>query len=137
MASDRDGRPDRVRILLDTNALMLPGQFGIDLFDELLRLCGRYEPMTLTDVLRELEGIARGRGRDAAAARLGLQLCERCRLVESEGMGGTVDEKVMQAAEASGSVVVTNDRGLRDALLERGVDVIVMRGQKKLELIRG
>ena len=137
MAADRNGRPDRVRILLDTNALMMPGQFGVDIFDELLRLFGDYEPTTLTDVLRELERIARGRGKDASAARLGLQMCERCTLVSSEGMAGTVDEKVIRVAEESGSVVVTNDRGLRNALLERGVDVIAMRGQKKLELIRG
>jgi len=32
---------------------------------------------------------------------------------------------------------VTNDRELRNALLREGIDVVSMRGQKTLELIRG
>ncbi len=137
MAADRHGHPDRVRVLLDANALMMPVQFGIDIYEELHLLLGDYEPVTLEDVVGELEGIARGRGRDAAAARVGLAMAERVAVLPGGCDKDRVDERLIQYAERSGCIVVTNDRNLRDALLKRGIDVVSMRKQKRLELIRG
>ena len=54
MAVDRDGSSDRVKILLDTNALMMPAQFQIDLFGEISRLVGEFTPLVLSGVLNEL-----------------------------------------------------------------------------------
>ena len=76
MAVDRDGNPHRVTVLLDTNALMMPSQFRIDLFEELRDLLGSYEPVVLTDVVNELKRLSGGHGKDAAAARLGLEMCQ-------------------------------------------------------------
>lgn len=126
-----------MKVLLDTNALMMPVQFRIDLFDELRSLLGGYEPLVLTDVRRELEGLARGGGNDAAAARAGLMFAERCREVESQSRAPTVDDRVAEYAAAEGCMVVTNDRRLRNALLAAGVPVISLRSQKKLEILRG
>lgn len=136
MAVDRNGRSERVKVLLDTNALMMPGQFGIDIYRELECLFGDYEPMTLSDVMGELERITRGHGKDARAARMGMQLCSgRCTILDGE-TGESVDEKLILTAERTGSYVVTNDRLLRNALLARGIGVISMRKQKRLEIIR-
>ena len=126
-----------MRVILDTNALMMPGQFGIDLFGELGRLLGAFDAVTLRSVIRELEKIARGRGNDASAARLGLELIRRHASVEERPTLASVDEEVIRAAEEEGGLVVTNDRGLREALLARGVGVITMRKQRVLEIIRG
>jgi hypothetical protein len=126
-----------VRVVVDTNAFLLPGQFGIDLFGELERLLGACEVRTVREVAAELEGIARGRGRDAAAARMGLTLLSRC-TVEEAGAGGTdADSRLAAVAARDGSIVVTCDRGLRDSLLARGIAVVSLRGRKRLELIRG
>ena len=126
-----------MRIVVDTNAFLLPGQFGIDLFGELERLLGACEVRTIREVAGELEGIARGRGRDAAAARLGLSFLSRC-TVEEAGPGGTdADTRLADVAARDGSVVVTCDRDLRRALLARGVAVVSLRGKNRLELIRG
>jgi rRNA-processing protein FCF1 len=127
----------RVRVILDTNALMMPGQFGIDLFEELGRLVGAYDAVTPRSVIRELEKIARGRGKDANAARIGLELSRRHAAVEERPALASVDEEVIRAAEEKGGLVVTNDRGLREALLARGVGVVSMRKQRVLEIIRG
>lgn len=126
-----------MRVLLDTNALMMPVQFRIDLFEELRYLLGRYEPLVLVDVKRELEGLARGGGNDAAAARAGLIFAERCREVESQSSARAVDDRVEAYAAAEGCMVATNDRRLRNALLAVGVPVISLRSQKKLEILRG
>jgi len=126
-----------VRILLDTNALLMPAQFGVDLYDELLALFGDFEPIALEEVVGELSGLARGRGRDAAAARVGLALVRRSTVVPSGSTAEGVDNRVIEYARREGCTVVTNDRELRNALLREGVDVVSMRRQKTLELLRG
>lgn len=136
MAADWDGNPHKVRVLFDTNALMMPVQFRIDIFDELRSLLGRYEPLVLRDVVGELDGLARGGGNDAAAARAGLIFAERCKMVEGASTAPSVDDRVAAYARAEGCMVVTNDRRLRDDLLAAGVPVISLRKQKKLELLR-
>ncbi|HOC83954.1 MAG TPA: nucleotide-binding protein [Methanoculleus sp.] len=126
-----------MRILLDTNALLMPAQFGVDLYDELLALFGDFEPIALEEVVGELSGLARGRGRDAAAARVGLALVRRSTVVPSGSTAEGVDNRVIEYARREGCTVVTNDRELRNALLREGVDVVSMRRQKTLELLRG
>ncbi|WAC05384.1 MAG: nucleotide-binding protein [Methanoregula sp.] len=126
-----------MRVLLDANALMMPAQFSIDLFDELRQLVGAFEPLVLENVTRELAGISSGRGRDAAAARYGLGVAQRCTTVHAPGpSNGPVDEQVIRYARETRCFVVTNDRRLREALLAQGTGVISMRKQKRLELIQ-
>lgn len=126
-----------MRVVVDTNAFLVPGQFGIDLFSELERLLGACEVRTVLEVASELEGIARGRGRDAAAARLGLTLLSRCTVEEAGPGPADADARLAEVAARDGSIVVTCDRGLRDSLLARGIAVVSLRGRKRLELIRG
>ena len=126
-----------MKVLLDTNAFLIPVQFGIDLVRELEGIFGACELLTLEEVLRELRGIGSGRGRDAAAARVGLGLAGRCTLLPSPEPPGDVDGGVIRVAEEQGCVVVTNDRAVRDALLGKGLGVVTLRGRKRLEFIRG
>jgi len=126
-----------VKVLLDTNALMIPVQFRIDIFDELRSLLGRYEPLVLQEIVHELEGLARGSGNDAAAARAGLMFAGRCTVVETRSSASSVDDRVAAYAAAEGCMVVTNDRRLRDTLLAAGVPVITLRNQKSLQILRG
>ena len=136
MEADRDGNPQRVIVVLDTNALMMPAQFRIDLFSELQCLLGSYEPVVLDEVTRELEGISGGHGKDAAAARHGLEITRRCRNEPSGIEGDSVDERIAGYARKHRGFVVTNDRGLRNRLLLEGVPVISLKNQRKLGIIR-
>jgi len=126
-----------VKVLLDANALMMPSQFRIDLFDELRMLLGSFEPVVLSGVLQELTGLSRAKGRDGAAARYGLSLGDQCTVVQSSDLeSGSVDAQVIEYAAKHACVVVTNDRRVRDALFARGLSVISLRQQKKLEILR-
>jgi uncharacterized protein len=136
MAVDRDGDPHRVTVLLDTNALMMPSQFRIDLFEELRDLLGSYEPIVLVEVVEELKRLSSGHGKDAAAARLGLEMSRKCTIVESGSVEGTVDERIVGFAERHGGMVLTNDRALRNQLLIQKIPVISLKNQKKLGVIR-
>ncbi|HVN65373.1 MAG TPA: nucleotide-binding protein [Methanomicrobiales archaeon] len=126
-----------MKVLLDTNAFLLPVQFGIDLVRELEGIFGACEFLTLEEVLRELRGIGSGRGRDAAAARVGLGLAGRCRVLPAPEPSGDVDRDVIRAAELEECIVVTNDLAVKRALLDRGLGVVTMRGRQRLEFIRG
>jgi rRNA-processing protein FCF1 len=126
-----------VKILLDANALMMPAQFQIDLFDELCTLLGAFEPIVLSGVLLELTGLSLSKGRDGAAARHGLVLGKKCTIVESRELESeSVDAQMIEYAARNACLVVTNDRRIRDALFTRGLTVISMRKQKKLEILR-
>ena len=126
-----------MRVLLDTNAFLLPVQSGIDLVRELEGIFGACELLTLDGVVKELQGIGSGHGRDAAAARVGLDLARHCTVLPSPGPRGEVDREVIRVAEEDGCIVVTNDRAVRRSLLGKGLGVVTLRGGKRLEFIRG
>lgn len=121
-----------IRVVLDTNALMMPVEVGVRLFDELDRLLGEYEAVVPRAVVDELDDLASGRGEEAAAARVGGDLArDRCQLLEHDA--GYADDAVVEIASMA-DYAVTNDRPLRSRLLDADVPVISLRGQNKLEL---
>ncbi|HKM42092.1 MAG TPA: nucleotide-binding protein [Methanocorpusculum sp.] len=135
MAFDRHGYPDRIKVILDTNALMMPLQFNIDLFEGLLELLGAYDALVPAEVVYELRGLSVGCGKDAAAARFGLTVASRCTVLPELTDDIPVDDKVIISAEMFNGVVVTNDRELRKRLIQRRIPVVVLRSRCKLELI--
>jgi len=125
-----------VKVLLDANALMMPAQFKIDLFNEIRELLGSFEPVVLPGVVQELTGLSRAKGSEGASARFGLAIAGRCTLAEGSSTSLPVDDQVIAWATVNRGMVVTNDRRVRDALLAQGIGVISMRKQKKLEILR-
>ena len=86
-------------------------------------------------MVQELRGLTRAKGWHGAAA-LGLALAAQCTVAETGMPSESVDAQVIEYAAQTKCVVVTNDRRMRDALFARGIGVISMRNQKKLEIMR-
>lgn len=131
-------------VLLDTNFLLLPAQFKVDVFDELQRLCGfNYEVAVLAATAAELNGIVNDKNasaKDRAAAKLGLQLIKAkgVSVIRTERkVFKSTDKAILEfAANGRGSVVVaTQDRLLREKLKSAGVAVIVMRQEQYLKFL--
>jgi uncharacterized protein len=135
MAAYRDGDADRMMVLLDTNALMMPSQFRIDLMSELRSLFGGVTPVVTPGVVEELTLLSKGHGKNAAAARLGMHFLTFCR-VSDPGRHERVDDEIAACAEGEGCPVVTNDRALREILISRGITVVSLRNRQKLEILR-
>ncbi len=135
MAVDWDGNPRRVNVVLDTNALMMPAQFGVDLFGGLTELLGAYNALVPPEVVAELRGLSIGNGKNQAAARFGLTVADRCTLLPERDEDIPVDDKVVNNAREFNAVVVTNDRALRKKLLDERIPVVVLRSRCRLELI--
>jgi rRNA-processing protein FCF1 len=136
MAPDWYGSTDRIKVLLDANALMMPFQFRIDIFEALTNLIGAYEPLVLSDVLWELRMLSTARGKAGSAARAALRIAEQCTVVRCEEEESSVDKKILYYASTHGCMVVTNDRGLRQSLLAKGIPVISLSGKQRLDIYR-
>ena len=121
-------------VILDTNALMMPVELDVRVFEELDRLLGSDADYVVPrSVVAELEKLAAaGNGAEATAASVGRDLVARCRVVETGE--SYADDAVVELAAREHGYVLTNDRPLRDRLLERGVRVIGLRGRNTLEI---
>ena len=121
-----------MKFLLDTNFLMIPGQFRVDIFGQLEQL-GPVD-LCVTDLsVRELEKLAKNKGRKGAHARLALLLIqwEGVEVVPS-GKTTHADEAIRRIAKREGMVVCTLDKGLKAALKRRGIRVVTLRQKKYL-----
>ncbi|MFB6126759.1 MAG: PIN domain-containing protein [Halolamina sp.] len=119
-------------VVADTNALMMPVESDVRLFDELARVRGDATVLVPRPVVDELTKLADGSGDPAAAASVGLDLVDRCAVRNTEE--SYADDAVVELAVAEDAPVVTNDRPLRDRLLDRGVRVIGLRGRNRLHV---
>ena len=135
---------DKKIVLLDTNFLLIPAQFKVDVFAELRRLCDfSYEVAVLAATVDELHGIIGNKAasaKDRNAAKLGLQLIKAkgVSVISTERkVFKSTDKAILDfAVQGRGSVVVaTQDRLLREKLKSAGVAVIVMRQKQYLALL--
>ncbi|MEM2984430.1 MAG: histidine--tRNA ligase, partial [Candidatus Jordarchaeaceae archaeon] len=119
-----------VKIILDSNALFVPLQFKIDIFEELKTLLKRnFEPILLMPVLRELEKLAdKGSPKMRRNASYALRLAEKCKIVHvDEASVFSPDDVIVKTAMEWSCPVFTNDRRLRKRLRDINVPVIYVR----------
>ena len=126
MAGDGKGA-DLPLVLLDTNALLMPFQMGLDLEGEITREMGRCRVAVPAVCIAELRAMGENL-RDGAAA---LKLAERFETLETVGLG---DDAVVDLAIRMGGIVVTSDRDLIKRLRSAGLRVLRPRQKKRLEL---
>ena len=117
---------------MDTNALMMPVECDIRVFDELDRLFGPAAELVVPSaVLDELDSLAGGHSEAATAASVGKDLAGRCRVVETN-VSYADDAIVELATDGELDYVVTNDAPLRDRLRSHGVHVVSRQGETTL-----
>ena len=125
-------------VILDTNFLTVPAQFGVDVFSEAERVLERsVEFILLESVIDEIRAKLERAGKtESRMFKVALDLTERCRVVEiDQSMKDfLVDDQLLEYAVSVRGVLATNDRELRERAAERGVPVLMLRGRKHLEL---
>lgn len=122
---------DRIRntkVILDTNALLMPFQFNINLDLELIRLLGQYEILLPSSVIDELDNISTS---DAPPPfiKAASKLSEKFRIEKVEEKG---DESIFQLAKKHNAIVVTNDRDLKKRLRSAGLRTISLKSKTHL-----
>lgn len=123
-------------VIIDTNFLLMPGQFKVDIYSEIDRLIiGKHELAVLDRTLEELESLTKkGTGADKRAAKLGLALLKAKGLkIIATNQDKSVDDLLVELANKD-IIVATQDKGLRARLKGSGASLIVLRSTKKLVL---
>ncbi|MEA2055048.1 MAG: twitching motility protein PilT [Candidatus Thermoplasmatota archaeon] len=120
-------------VILDTNALMIPYQSGINIEREIIRLLGICRIIVPSSVVEEMERLANEDGKTGRAAKLGLNIIKKrgFRLMETKSKG---DDGVIETALKMDGAIVTNDKELRKRAKEMNLPIIYPRGENRLEL---
>jgi rRNA-processing protein FCF1 len=121
----------RLTVIADTSFLMTPGLYGVDIFAELDRLLqGDYELIVPEVVLKELEKLSKaGDPEERAAAKIGLSLSSKLKVLEAEGRA---DDVLLKLAKERKCAVGTIDFALRKELRRNGITVIFLREKSHL-----
>lgn len=113
------------KVVLDTNALLMPFESHLNLDLELTRLLGSYEAYVPDCVIGELR---HSRSKHARAA---LTLARKYPAVQTRAQG---DDGVIEAAREMDAFAVTNDALLRSKLRKLGLKTIFLRSSNHLEI---
>jgi rRNA-processing protein FCF1 len=126
----------RLKVILDSNALFVPFQFKIDIFETLETTLGRkFEPILLSPIKKELETIAeKGSPKMQKCASYALKLAEKCVFLEVEDKIAKAPDVIVEMAKKENCLVFTNDRKLRRRLRDISVPVIYVRQKSRLEI---
>ena len=119
------------KIILDTNMLLVPFQFKVDIFKEIDRIIDeKYEIFVVDKTLEELEKLIKGnKEKDKKVAKLAKQLIKKNKVKIINTQGKNVDEIIIKIKDKD-TIVATQDKELRKKL--KG-DVIVLRQKKYLK----
>ena len=125
-----------IKVILDSNFLMIPFQFKIDIFQEIEYLLQKKVDFVVPSAVKsELTGISSRGDEGAPEASLALQLASRCRVVEvTLEPQETVDDAILKASQKLGAVVATTDIDLKKRLRAINVPVVYLREKSKLEV---
>jgi rRNA-processing protein FCF1 len=125
-----------IKVILDSNFLMIPFQFNLDIFQEIEYLLQKKVDFVVPSAVKsELTGISARGGEGAPEASLALQLASRCRVVDvTLEPNETVDDAIVKASQRLGAVVATTDIDLKKRLRDIKVPVVYLREKSKLEV---
>lgn len=120
---------------MDTNFLLIPAQFKIDIFSEIERIMQHpYEIFILDKSVDELNKIIKEqKGKDKDAAKLALQLIYgKVNILKTDE--GLVDDLIVDLAD-NNTFVCTQDVELKKRLKEKKASIISMKQKKFISII--
>ncbi len=111
------------KAILDTNFLLIPSKFRVDIFSELEKF-GKPDLYTLDLVIKELEKIKGGK--------LALKLIEAKKIKTLKSAELKADKELLRLSK-KGYIICTQDRELIKKITSSGGKVISMRQKKYLK----
>jgi len=122
-------------IILDTNFLLVPFQFKINILKELDYLVEvSHKYVISSKTIEELKKIGESRGKNGIAARLALKIVES-NPIEIIKNNMKVDDWIVEYAKERNAIVCTNDAPLRRRLKASGIKVATMKSKSKLGFV--
>ncbi|MBD3202704.1 hypothetical protein GF327_00285 [Candidatus Woesearchaeota archaeon] len=142
------------KVILDTNFLLIPYVFKVDIFNEIKRLINdKYELLIMQGTIDELDNIIkRQKKKHKRAANMALDLIKKKRikiinqeLIEIDKQKSlntrsnskkviNVDKAILEIADKN-TIVATQDQKLKNKLRKKRIKLIVLRNKQYLKLI--
>ncbi|MDP7180480.1 MAG: nucleotide-binding protein [Candidatus Woesearchaeota archaeon] len=124
------------RIIIDTNFLLIPIQFNVDIFSEIERIVDfKYKLYIVDKTVDELRAIVeKQKGKSKEAAKIGLLFVEKGKVNVIKTKGEKYTDDLIVEEVKGGDVVATQDVGLKRRLKEKGVKFIGLRQKRYLVL---
>lgn len=125
------------KIMLDTNFLMIPLQFKVDIFSEFERICNfNYKLCIYRNSVNELNDIIKKQTqKHKKAAEFALKLIKLKNIEIIDSNEGYVDSLILENLDKD-AIVATQDTNLRKEILKKNVPVIILRQKKYLQLFK-
>ena len=117
------------KVIIDTNFLLLPGQFKFDIFEEIQKVMNhKYELFIVDMTLEELENIknSKAKVKDKVAVNIAKELLEikKIKKISTRAYDDkSVDDLLVKISDEN-TIVCTNDKELKKRLLEKGIPII-------------
>jgi len=116
------------RIVLDTNFLMIPGQFGTDIFEEMKTLDFSYTIHIVSGTLAELDKIIeKDKSKNKIAAKIGKGLVKAKTINIIDFPNENVDDALVELSKEPDVIVATQDAELKRRL--HGKKLILRQGK--------
>jgi rRNA-processing protein FCF1 len=126
-----------LRVVFDTNFLMIPTQFKVDVFLEIKRLMTEpYELCIYQGTVDELEVLAKGNSKNAMHAKTAIKLIKQKNL---KSLPNSINEKYADNLILEGvtnkDIVCTQDQALKRLLRHKheGIRLIALKSKKYLD----
>lgn len=126
---------------MDTNFLLIPAQFKVDIFSEFERMMPfTYELYIIDKTIDELNNIAeKQRGKNREAAKLALALLDRYPIRHLKTAKTerhlNVDKLILKRLKTAKYVVATQDVALKREVRKNNTQLVVLRKKKYLMLV--
>ena len=128
---------EKPTVLFDTNFLLIPSRFGVDIFTESERALNQNPVFIVTNsILEEIETL-KNKAKPSLRRQLDLaqKIAERCKVIDDHREEGEeVDDSIIRVSSNNGYIVGTTDSELRKRLHEIGVKVLFLRQRNFLML---
>jgi len=130
-----------VKVIIDTNFLLIPAQFKVDIFDEIDRILSEKPELFIIDkTIGELNNILKTqKGKHKAAAKLALALLDKYPLQQLSPPETerhlNVDNLILKRVKTDKFLVATQDMALKQKLKADNVRMIVLRQKKFLKIV--
>jgi len=122
-------------ILLDTNFLLIPYQFKVDIFTQINKIATfKYGLFILDKTLEELKKIVseqKGKDKDAAKIALKLIALKNIEVIKTKSNEKT-DDIILELSSKEDFIVATQDKELKAKLKQKNVPLMVLRQKKKI-----
>jgi rRNA-processing protein FCF1 len=115
-----------VKVILDSNFLLVPVQFKVDIFEEIPKLFGNAEIFSLSACVNEAKAASRGKYKGLVEQLIALG---KIKIIKAEGK---VDDLLIEYGR-KGYTIATNDKELRKKLDKLGIHTIFLRQRARIE----